>query len=105
MDWTIFCVGVFLIGLGFLVKAFPNLISGYSIMSQEEKDKIDIKGFSTALRNFLIIWGVILAVGYNFLIWLGLGDVAGYLWYVFFISLIICMFLFQIIYTIKKKKE
>lgn len=105
MHWGSFWTGIIIIAIGFFVKAFPNLISGYNMMSQQEKDKIDIKGFSTALRNLLIVWGVIFAVGYNVLIWMGWEYIARYISIVFVISLIVCMFLFQVIYTIKKKKE
>lgn len=105
IQWIHVFVGLGFIGLGFLLKAFPNLIAGYNIMSREEKDTIDINGFSTALRNLLIIWGVIFAVGYNLLILLGFEYIAGYIPIIFVITLIICMFLFQIIYTVKKKKE
>lgn len=105
MDWILVCVGICLVGLGFLVKAFPTLMSGYSIMPQEEKEKVDMEGLSTAFKYFFIIWGVLFGIVYNLLLWLGWGYIAEYLWYAFFISTVFCSFIFQIIYTIKKKKE
>lgn len=105
MDWGYFWMGVILIAIGFLVKAFPNLISGYSIMSQGEKDKIDIKGLSVALRNLLVILGVIVGGICNILVYFGLYRIAAMSDYIVPITLIICMFIFQIVYTVKKKKE
>ncbi|AFL82764.1 hypothetical protein Belba_0093 [Belliella baltica DSM 15883] len=46
--------GLFLIGLGFLVKAFPNLIAGYNTMSQKQKENVDIEGLATFMRNALL---------------------------------------------------
>ena len=52
-------IGFILIICGLLVKKHPNLIAGYNSMSAEEKKKINIKKFSTFLRNGLIITGAI----------------------------------------------
>ena len=41
--------GLFLIGMGILVKSYPNLISGYNTLPPEKKKKVDIKGISTFL--------------------------------------------------------
>ena len=56
-------VGVFLIVSGFLVKKYPNLIAGYNTMSPEKKEKVDIQGLSTHMRNSMIVMGVLIAVG------------------------------------------
>lgn len=63
--------GLFLIGLGFLVKAFPNLISGYNTMSQKQRENVDIKGLSTFIRNGLIVIGMTVIIGYIALTSLG----------------------------------
>jgi hypothetical protein len=63
--------GLFIIGIGFLVKAFPNTIAGYSTMSKAEKKNVDIKGASTFIRNGLIIIGLTIIVGYYILTRIG----------------------------------
>ena len=50
--------GLFLVGMGFLVKSYPNLISGYNTLSPEKKKNVDIKGLSTYLRNGLVLIGL-----------------------------------------------
>lgn len=54
--------GAFLIVLGFLVKKFPDLIAGYNTMSAEQKEKVDIDGLSTMMRNSFIVIGILLAI-------------------------------------------
>lgn len=56
-------IGCLLIGTGFLVKAYPDLIAGYNSLSKAEKAKIDIDGLSTFLRNGLILTGFIQIAG------------------------------------------
>lgn len=63
--------GLFLIGLGFLVKDFPNLLAGYNTMSQKQKEKVDIEGLSTFMRNGLIVIGMTVIIGYIALTSLG----------------------------------
>jgi len=60
-------LGLFFIGLGFLVKAVPDLIAGYNTMSKEQKVNVDILGLSTFMRNVLIVIGLIIIAG-NFLL-------------------------------------
>lgn len=60
-------LGLFFIGLGFLVKAVPDLIAGYNTMSKEQKANVDILGLSTFMRNVLIVIGLIIIAG-NFLL-------------------------------------
>lgn len=59
-------IGFFFIGLGFLVKASPDLIAGYNTMSMDKKKNVDIDGLSTFLRNGLITIGLIIIVGFGF---------------------------------------
>jgi hypothetical protein len=68
--------GLFLIGIGFLVKAAPNLIAGYNSMSEEQKKNVDIEGLSTFMRNGLIIIGLVIILGYYFFEWLGFQGIA-----------------------------
>ena len=68
--------GLCMIGVGFLVKAFPDIIAGYSTMSKAEKKNVDIKRASTFIRNGLIITGLIIIAGYYLLRWIGLSAFA-----------------------------
>ena len=52
--------GLFLIGVGYAVKAYPDLIAGYNTMSEKEKKKVDIVGLSTMMKKNLIVQGVII---------------------------------------------
>ena len=49
--------GLFLIGLGYAVKAYPDLIAGYNTMSESKKIRFDIDGFSTKMKKNLVIQG------------------------------------------------
>ena len=76
MDIPILIIGLFMIGLGFLVKSFPNLIAGYNTMSEDKKKNIDIKGLSTYMRNGLIIIGFTILIGYYVFNLIGLTMIA-----------------------------
>lgn len=65
--------GLIFIGIGFLVKAAPDLIAGYNTMSKEQRKKVDIEGLSTFARKALIITGIAIIIGYNVFHWLGLA--------------------------------
>ena len=54
MGIIVIIISIIFIGIGFLVKSSPNLISGYSTMSAEEKQNVDIEKLSTLLRNGFI---------------------------------------------------
>ena len=47
-------IGLSIIGIGFLTKAFPSLIAGYNTMTKQQKEQVDIKGFSTFMCNIFI---------------------------------------------------
>ena len=57
-------VSILLIACGFLVKKYPNLIAGYNTMSQEEKDKVNIKSLSAFLEQLLIGLGIFTIISY-----------------------------------------
>lgn len=59
-------VGLFMIGIGFLVKSSPGLIAGYNTMSADKKKNVDIDGLSTYMRNSMIIIGLSIIAGYYF---------------------------------------
>jgi hypothetical protein len=64
-------IGLVLIGIGFLVKAFPNLIAGYNTMAQNQKDNVDIEGLSTFIRNGFLVMGLVVIFGNYALKWTG----------------------------------
>lgn len=72
-------VGLFFIGIGFLVKAFPNLISGYNTMTKEQQENVDIESLSSLMKNSFIAIGVIIIVGSYFFNWIGLPMIASFL--------------------------
>lgn len=69
-------VGLFIIGIGFLVKSAPILIAGYNTMSKDEKKNVDIEGLSTFMRNGLIAIGLTIIIGYYLFKWIGLTVIA-----------------------------
>lgn len=75
--------GLLIIGTGFLVKAFPDTMAGYSTMSKEEKKNVDIKSAATFVRNGFIITGLSIIVVYYLLIWIGLSGIANFIGPVF----------------------
>ncbi|MCH7399111.1 DUF3784 domain-containing protein [Belliella sp. DSM 107340] len=89
--------GLFLIGIGFLVKAFPNLIAGYNTMSQKQKDNVDVEGLSTFMRNGLVLMGMVVIIGYHGLKWAGQDVLLGY-----FIPGVILIGVFFLVFRAKK---
>ncbi len=69
-------VGLFMIGIGFLVKSSPNMIAGYNTMSKDKKKNVDIVGLSTFMRNGLIAIGLTIIIGYYLFKWIGLIMIA-----------------------------
>lgn len=56
--------GVLLIGLGFLVRSFPQLIAGYNTLPAEKKKKVDVKGLSNFMFiSFIVMGAVVILVG------------------------------------------
>ena len=76
MDILNIIVGLFMIGIGFLVKSTPSLIAGYNTMSDDKKKNVDIVGLSTYMRNSLIIIGLSIIAGYYFFKWIGFAVIA-----------------------------
>jgi hypothetical protein len=64
-------IGLLFIGLGFIIKSFPNLIAGYNTMPAEKKKNVDIEGLSSFMRNGFISMGLVLIAGYYLFRWLG----------------------------------
>jgi len=76
MDILNIIVGLFMIGIGFLVKSTPSLIAGYNTMSDDKKKNVDIVGLSTYMRNSLIIIGLSIIAGYYLFKWIGFAVIA-----------------------------
>ncbi len=76
MDILNIIVGLFMIGIGFLVKSTPSLIAGYNTMSEDKKKNVDIVGLSTYMRNSLIIIGLSIIAGYYLFKWIGFAVIA-----------------------------
>lgn len=72
MAILIISFGLFMIGLGFLIKKYPNLIAGYNTMSKERKEQVDITGLSTFMCNGFIIIGLLCIGGYSLFKLIGL---------------------------------
>jgi len=79
MDTTALIVGLIMIGLGFLVKFFPNLISGYNTMTNAQKENVDIERLSTYMRNGFIAMGLVIILGYYTFTWMGFTLITNYL--------------------------
>ena len=55
-------MGLFHIGIGFLVKSTPDLIAGYNTMSKEKKKNVDVAGLSSFMKRGFIIMGISIIV-------------------------------------------
>ena len=51
-------IGLFFIGMGFLVKSCQGMILGYNTMSEEKKKNVDIVGASAFMKKGFIILGI-----------------------------------------------
>ena len=76
MDILNLIVGLFMIGIGFLVKSVPGMISGYNTMPEDKKKNVDIEGLSTFMRNGLIAIGLSIIIGYYLFKWIGFTMIA-----------------------------
>jgi hypothetical protein len=70
MEIIILITGLLFIGLGFIIKSFPNLIAGYNTMTAEKKKNVDIEGLSSLMRNGFISMGLVLITGYYLFKWI-----------------------------------
>lgn len=76
MENTNSLIGLLLIGVGFLVKAFPDLIAGYNTMTKEQKQNVDIQGLSSFMKNCFIVMGLTIILGSYFFNWIGLSMIS-----------------------------
>ncbi|WP_373523792.1 DUF3784 domain-containing protein [Aquiflexum sp.] len=64
-------VALIFLAVGILVKLFPNLIAGYSTLSQKEKENVKANGFPTFMMVGFFILGAVILAGHFIAIWLG----------------------------------
>ena len=79
MTTAIILIGLLLILLGILIKhaSMYNLIAGYSSMPSDKRMNFDISGFSTLLRNCLVLTGLVFIGGHLFFKWIGWETASG----------------------------
>ena len=51
-------MGLLLIIMGYLVKKYPDLIAGYNTMPKAQKEKFDIRGYSSLMKKAFIVVGL-----------------------------------------------
>lgn len=61
--------GIIIIIAGLLVKPFPNLIAGYNMLTNADKEKINIKKYAAYMGNTLIGLGVVVILIGIFMKW------------------------------------
>lgn len=76
MDILNLIVGLFMIGIGFLVKSAPDLIAGYNTMPKDKKKNVDIEGLTTFMRNGFVTIGLSIITGYYLFKWIGFTMIA-----------------------------
>jgi len=64
-------VALIFIAVGILVKLFPNLIAGYSTLSQKEKVNMKENGFPTFMMVGFFIMNAVILAGHFIGIWMG----------------------------------
>lgn len=84
MLWLIFLLGLFFVGLGFLVNEgnAKYLLAGYNTLSESERKKVDLSSFIPFFRRFHVFLGISFT-----LLGLGTYSMGGPVWTNVFISL------------------
>lgn len=52
--------GLLLVGAGFLIKKYPEMIAGYNTLEKNQKEKFDIKGYSSLIKRAFIVAGLLI---------------------------------------------
>ncbi|RYG12302.1 MAG: DUF3784 domain-containing protein [Chitinophagaceae bacterium] len=78
MIYVILAMGIFLVSIAFVLteKNAKNLLSGYNMMSTEERKTVDIASLVTYFRKFFVVLGITFTLGSLALIYLGNQTVA-----------------------------
>jgi hypothetical protein len=67
MDVLVVIIALFLVGIGQLVKKYPDTISGYSTMSKDKRKNVDIQSVGNLLnKGFLLIAAAMLVLYFIF---------------------------------------
>ena len=69
-------LGLILIGVGIISRRFPNIISGYSTLSQHDIENSVKNGFPKFFSIMISLMGVASIIGYLMSIWLGDASIA-----------------------------
>lgn len=70
-------VALIFIAIGILVKLFPNLIAGYSTLSQKEKENVKGNGFPNFIMVGFFIMGAVILTGHFIAIYLDKPSLSG----------------------------
>lgn len=68
--------GLSIVGIGFFVKKYPDMISGYSTMSEEERENVDILSVASTLKKGMVIIGIVTMICPTVFSWLKLPELA-----------------------------
>ena len=52
--------GLLSIGLGLVVRKYPELIAGYNTMPKDQKERFNIEGYSLLMKKSFIIVGILI---------------------------------------------
>ena len=76
MEFFSIFFGLSLIGIGFLIKKYPNSMSGYNTMTYRQKKNVDIESLTSTYKKGFTIIGIVTSLGSLFFIWMKLYVVA-----------------------------
>lgn len=63
-------IGITFLVIGILVKVFPNILAGYSSLSQRERENAEINRLPTIMSLIFTLMGLLIIVGYFASLWL-----------------------------------
>ncbi len=63
-------IGIILLVIGILVKFFPNILAGYSTLSQRERENAEINRLPFISSLIFTLMGLLIIVGYFASLWL-----------------------------------
>ena len=67
MNLFVLVFGCMFVGIGLLVRKYPDLIAGYNTMPEEAKRRVDVEGLTVCIRNGLIVIGTVVIGGFYLL--------------------------------------
>jgi len=66
----ILIIGIIFLAVGILVKVYPNLLAGYSNLSQKDREIAHSNRFATIMSLIFILMGLLVIVGHFASLWL-----------------------------------